>query len=161
MRVLVAEREPEPGADQVVVVRGHQRVVRGAALVDPAGGGRGVQVADVLGLLDRVSGGLDPDVLAPGPARLGGAEQVADDPAVADRHRAGRVVAREERGDLGLARGGVLEPLGEQGLVEPVPAVPLGEQPAGVGQVALVEREQLEAGHAARLATAPRGRHPK
>ena len=108
VRVLVAEREPEPGPDHRRVVRRDDHVVRGAALVDPAGGRRGVQVAQVLGLLGGHAGGLDPQVGAPRVARLRGAEQVADDPAAADRDGAGGVVEREHGGHLRLADGGVL-----------------------------------------------------
>ena len=48
--VLLPEAEPEPGVDEGGSLGGHERVVGGAALLDPAGRGERVEVADVLGL---------------------------------------------------------------------------------------------------------------
>ena len=105
VRVLVAEREPDPGTDEVAVVRGHQRVVRRAALGDPTLGGERVEIADDLGLLDRVAGVLDPDVGPPDGARLRRAEQVADRaPAARERDRARRIWLLQDGCDLVLAR---------------------------------------------------------
>jgi hypothetical protein len=131
--VLMAERQTEPGADQRVVVRRDEDVVGGGAFLDPATGGDRVEVADVLRLLDGVTGGLHPDVGPPRPARLGCPQYVADDPAVAHGGRSGCALGGERRGDGGLRLGRVLVPGGQQRLHLPVPTVPLeSSRPASV-----------------------------
>ena len=61
MRVLRAEAQPEPGFD-VIVERGHQRVLARTAFVDPPLRRERVEIADDLGFEDGVAGRLDPDV---------------------------------------------------------------------------------------------------
>ena len=116
VRVLLAEPDARPGAEEGRVVRGSHRVVAHVALVDPAPGRGAVEVAEVLRLLDGVAGELDPDVVAP--------DRVGPRRARAGTRRRGRRAGRRslrrrrnaQRLDLGLCRGGVLEPLGKQRL---------------------------------------------
>ncbi len=83
MRVLLAEAESKPGVHEARVVRRHECVLARSSFVDPASCCPGVEVAEVLGLLDRVPRELDPDVLAPDLDVARGADQVADDSPVA------------------------------------------------------------------------------
>ena len=77
------------------IAGGHDRVVRRAALLDPAGRGERVEIAHILGQLDGVPGGLDPDVRPPGRVRARRSEQVADDLAAARRDGARGVLRRQ------------------------------------------------------------------
>ncbi len=145
--VLVAEREPEPGAGEGLVVRRHQDVLRGPALVHPAGRREGVDVAHQLGVLGGrtggQAGGLDPDVGTPQRRRLRRADDVGDDLAVPDRHGTRGVLGLERRGDLGLGHRRVLEARRQQRRRGAVPAVPLGEQAPRGGKVLFGEGQDL------------------
>ena len=66
--MLGAEADAEPRIDERIVRR-HEHVVPRASLLDPVLGCGRVQVARVLGLLDRVPCDLDPDVRSPGRRR--------------------------------------------------------------------------------------------
>ena len=65
MDVLQAEADVEPGVEQRRIRGGDEDVVTVVARVDPAAGDGAVDVTSHLGLLDGVSGELDPDVLPP------------------------------------------------------------------------------------------------
>ena len=64
-RMLRAEREPEPGIDEPGVGRRHERVVAIAPSSDPFLGRDRVEIANELGLADRVACVFDPHVRAP------------------------------------------------------------------------------------------------
>ncbi len=130
---------PKPRRNQAStssrVGRRHERVVPRAPLLDPAGGGMRVQVADELRLAHRMPGELDPRVRAPAlvqPRR----EQVA-----VLREDARRAVLLPQRTHLCP----VVDLAGEQRLGLSVPPVPLLEQRCGRLDVLLGERDDLHA----------------
>src|SRR5438093_9203480 len=86
--MLLAEADAEPRLDECRIRRRNECVLARASLLDPARRGFGVQVAEILGLLDRVAGELDPHVLPPDRVLAGRGDQVADDAAVAHRRGA-------------------------------------------------------------------------
>ena len=120
---------------------------RALVVVDPALRRRGVEVAQVLRLLDRVAGELDPDVRTPELVALAHADQVADGASVAERDDARRAVEREQRLDLGPCRRRILVLGREQRLGSPVGALALGEQLAGRVQELVGKWSNLEARH--------------
>ena len=125
--LLRAEAQPEPGFDLVVELR-HQGVVARAALVDPPLRREGVEIADDLGLLHRVSGRLDPDVRSPR-LRRPFASRAGTRPRVRrERDRARRLLLRPQRRHLSTSRVGILEPLREQRLGGAVCPMPGREQ---------------------------------
>src|SRR5919201_4273244 len=95
-----------------------------APLLDPALGREGVEVADVLGLADRVSCELDPDVRPPDFVAPSSAEEVAGKVPVAERNRSGSVIALPELLDLDPE----VDVLGEQRLGRAVSRVAPLEQ---------------------------------
>ena len=156
MDVLVAEPEPKPGVDQHGIRGGNHRVVRGEAVVDPAGRGGGVEVADELRAVGRLPGRVDPDVRAPG--RLARPpEQEARDPAVEHGGRARRALDVAQLVDLPARHIGVFVAGVEAGLDEPLRPVSLREQPRGAVEVLFAERDDGgragggRVGHGARL----------
>ena len=83
--MLLADAEPVPRVEELAVRGRDDGVVAMATFFHPAVGDGGVEVPHHLGLLDRVAGGLDPLVRAPDRVVAGGADEVADRPAVASR----------------------------------------------------------------------------
>jgi hypothetical protein len=148
--LLEPEAEPEPPVDRGRLARGQQHVVGGAALVDPPGGGRGVQLAGGLRALvvgGGVAGRVDEDVLAPRGTAPGRTQQEPDRLPAARGDRARGVSRGQDRSDLRPGGAGVVVLRGEERVDRPVPAVPRREEPAGVGQVGLGEGVRLEPGH--------------
>ena len=101
MHVLQPEREPEERVDQCRVVARHQRIVRAAALVDPAGG---CDARTGHGRSRRPARRCRPTRSrrwVPRSVDLRRAEQIADDLPVARRYSAGCIVGGPRGGDLG------------------------------------------------------------
>ena len=110
-------------------------------------GGERVEVADVLGLLDRVAGGLDPDVLAPHLRVARSADQVPGQAPVTQRGRAGSAVRAPGELDLHARGGGVLVALREERLGLPMARVTGGEERRRVLQMLVAERDDLGRAH--------------
>ena len=123
---------------------------RALVVVDPALRRRGVEVAQVLGLLDRVAGELDPDVRTPELVALAHADQVPDGAAAAECDDARRVVQREQRLDLRLCGSGLLVLGGQQRLGCAMGSLARGEQLPRRDQELVGKWANLEAGHRAR-----------
>jgi hypothetical protein len=107
-----------------------------------------VEVAQVLGFLDRVAGELHPDVLPPVAGRTRRADQVAHDAAVADRRRARGALRAPGLFDLGPRRDRVLEAFGQRRLGPALALVPRREQASGVVEVLVGEGDDFEPSHA-------------
>ena len=146
--MLLPEPTAEPGVHQRRVRRRDDGVVVDRALIDPAGGGEPVQVADGLGLDDGVSRAFDPDVRAPagGP---GHSKEIADDLSAGQRDGPGRSVLGGKGRDLGTGRGDVLVSWRQPGLDRPLLAVAACEQASRV--VDDVIREGTDLGPGASL----------
>ena len=144
MGLLLAERQPKPGVEERRIGRGHKREVPRPAPVHPPLGDGGVQVADILGLVDGMARQLDPAVLPPYRLIARRADQVAGEPPVAHGRRPGRAGGMPEHVDLGPSGLGLLEGRREQLLRRPVAAMPIGEEDGGRCQVLLAERPDLE-----------------
>ncbi len=129
-RMLNAETDSEPGVDERLVSR-YEDVVPRASLLDPVLGCGRVQVARVLGLLDRVPCDLDPDVRSPGVVARR-AQQVSDDAAVPESDSSGGAVAGPEGLDLG-AKVGLLAQQRLQRAVSPMAGF---QKPGGIAEVA-------------------------
>ena len=111
---------PKPSRNQASsragVVRGTTAVVAWTALVDPARRGERVEVAHVLRLLDGVAGRLDPDVRAPHRVVARRADEVADEPPVAQPGGARGGLAAPDALQLLARRGRLLVARREQRL---------------------------------------------
>lgn len=152
MRLLLAEAEPKPRVDELCVGRRHERVVAPPLLLEPPRGRRGVQIADVLRLRDRVSGRLDPDVLSPYFGVTWRPDQVPDKPAAAEGCRTARALPTPRRHELVPRRSRLLETLGQERLGLALARMPGGKQPASVVQVLVQEGRDLQPGHRHRFA---------
>ena len=140
---LEAEADPEPGVDECGVERGGDDGEPAVPLLVPALGRGGEQVASELGLDRRVAGEAAEDPAAAAVVVRGGrAEEVADEPTVAERGDAARVLARELlrhlRAVVHLAR--------QQRLDVAVSRVHVRQQAGRAVEVVLRERDELE-GH--------------
>jgi hypothetical protein len=144
--VRLAEAEPEPRVHEGGIVRRHQRVVRVPAALDPGRRGRGVEVADRLGLAHGVPGRLDPEVRSPRRLVAVPAQQVAGHLAVLHGHGSGGAV-REQRRDLVPRLRRVLVPLVEQRLDPAHGGVARRQQPAGGVEVVGGEGSDRRPGH--------------
>ena len=143
--MLVPKAEPEPCVDERGVGRRDHRVVRGAALHDPALRGRGVEVADQLGLADGMPGRRDPDVRAPALVERS-AEEEAEDPVAGDRDDARGAVSGADALDLGPRTGRSLVGGVETGLDAPLRLVSRGEEPGRCLEVLVRELDDGGAG---------------
>jgi hypothetical protein len=146
--MLLAEAHAPPRIQYVVVVRRNEGRVPSASLLDPAPSGESVQVAHVLRLLHRVSAGLDPRVVAPDRLLAPRADEVPDEPAVAEARCARCAVGAPDALELLARRGGVLVALRQQPLGLPVEGVTGREQRRCVVEMLVRERDDFEAGHA-------------
>src|SRR5215207_8061794 len=137
--MLMAEAQPEPRVDQGRFGRRDQRVLTSPALREPLLRSRCVEIADVLGILDCVTGGLHPDVRAPAGIVLAGPEQVADDAPGAEPH--------DPIAAQGLHLGPVVVAVAEQRLGLTMSPVALCEQRGGAVQMLLGKRVDFETRH--------------
>ena len=139
--MLGAEREPEPCVDELVVRRRDECVMAIPALIDPVRGGDAVEVADDLGLLDGMAGGLDPDVGAPDRVVAPDTEQIADDLTIAHRDRARGPLGLPDRLDLGSK----VDVGRSSGSASRCRVHGAAEQPGGVIEMVLRKRLNLHA----------------
>ncbi len=158
VRMLRAERQPEPGVDQRGVV-GHQDVVRDAAVVDPLRSGSAVQVANVFCLTYGVTRGLDPDVRAPDRGLLRGGQQITGDLAGFDHHCAGSALGLPGGRHLDQRELLVLVVSGKQRVTLAMLLMPLGEQACRGRQIRLLERPNDVSGHTRTVRRRAPGRH--
>ena len=158
-RTAYANWRPKPTRNQAstsaaIVGRGDHREPRVALLV-PARGGRGEQVARELRLRDRVTGEAAEDPHAAAVVvRRRRAEEVAREPVRAEGRDTARTVARELLRDLRA----VVHSRRQQRLDVPVPRVHVSQQAGRLVQVLLGEGDELE-GH--RRGTIPSLREPE
>src|SRR5439155_21205974 len=131
------------------VARGSDGVVPCPALLDPDRGRRRVQVSRQLCVLDGVTGQLDPDVRPPHGILAWSADEVADELACMQSGRPGRARPAPCLFELFAGGGRVFEPTRQEGLRLPVTRMPLREQARGALDLRLVERAELQPGHAA------------
>ena len=131
--VLLSEAHARPGLDKGWIRRRNECVVAVAAFVHPAGGRGGVQVAQILGGFDGVSGGLDPDVRAPDLVAAPHAEKEADYARAAKGDGARGTLDRRQHFHFRSRSLGVLVPDREQRLGRPVSAMARGEKLASMG----------------------------
>src|SRR3954462_431738 len=161
VRLLLAEAQAPPRLEQRRVVRRRDDGVSRPVLLDPAGGSEGVEVAHVLGLLDRVAGAFDEHVRAPGGVFARGADEVAGEAAFAEGDRAGGGFSAPPALDLpGGASdaphalelrerlGGLLEARREQRLDAPLACVARRQKVGRVAKMVVAERRDLDASHA-------------
>ena len=145
VHVLVAEAEPEPRVDERRVGRRDHGVVGGEPVVDPAGGGHGVEVTHQLRVDGRVAGGVDPHVRAPAflpwPS-----EQEADDRAVGHGGDARAALPVKKLLDLAPRRIGVLVSDVQPGLDMPVGSMASREQRCGTVEMVVGERDDGHGG---------------
>jgi hypothetical protein len=113
MRVLLAERQAPPRAQQFSFGCGHEDRVAGSALIDPSGGHVAVEIANVFRLFDSVAGRFDPDVVTPHGILARGSDEVPNHAAVSKSRGTGRVRRTPDALQL-LACGGGLGPAGRQ-----------------------------------------------
>ena len=142
---------PKPRRNQAStrpgVVRRNECVLARPSLLDPAGSRSAVQVAEVLGLLDRVPRELDPDVLAPDLDVARRADQVAHDSSVAQPRGAGSALRAPGRLDLFACGGGVFIALRQGRLGLAVVGVTGREQPRRIVEMRVGKGDDLGPGH--------------
>jgi hypothetical protein len=128
VEVLLAEVEAEPGLHDVFVRGGHQDVLVGSTRVDPRRRSDRIQRPDDGRAARGVSCRLHPDVAAPQRRILRDPDEEPDE-RPARRRRPGRGrVGCEQPFDLAPRLAARLVCGVEQGLCQPVPAMPRGEE---------------------------------